>query len=282
MLEIKRGNYSLEEKKKELPKKIDMAIRQEKAKDGTIDEEFKKEISEDVEKTTNEDIAMKGLGNFTFNGRKVVPNIQILADRVGRSNSNSTARWYSKVELFAMPNLASLDQNEYKANFFIPEFSTYGINYTFATCNVKTKDYDKAFVGFTFSTSFLDKSFKKDYDSLSIKKDFTMLNSLINIGAELVFPKTYTSIYGNINLSSVLTSRDTFLESMKTHDRDFLFFTGGIRSQLNLSGEDDKSNVLALDLGFIFQSNGISSFVNNNDFAIPLIRLNFRHSFLNR
>ncbi|MCU0355241.1 MAG: hypothetical protein MUD08_16115 [Cytophagales bacterium] len=248
-----------------------------KKKDST---EKKDEKQYGANSDTDRNDRLNGLGDFTFNGFKVIPNVKILASRVRMSDNTNERRhcFYTAAELFILPNYATFEPTEYRANFFIPEISNYGFQLSLAYANLeKGSGYEtKKFIPSVFlNANILSKGFRKD--TFGINKDFSSLVCHLNAGAEVVIPESYVSFYGGINWVCTLAGRQDFRENLATPDMNFLFFNAGIRAELNLT---ENNNTLALDIGFLGQSGVVSDFVRNKDAVIPQIRIGFRHSLL--
>ncbi|MDJ1479955.1 hypothetical protein QNI16_05615 [Cytophagaceae bacterium YF14B1] len=265
--------------------------------------------NKETKDTTIRDDQLQGLGDFTFNGFKVIPTVNVLASRMNyieKEDSNAHKDKYHCLyvasELFVLPNYATFEPKEYRANFFIPEISNYGIRFNVTylkttkkekkttdvkktdtqntnTPKIDTSEYkyfrDKWLFGYTFNANILNKSFTKD--SLTIKSDFTTLLVHLNLGFEVVIPHSYVSLYAGLNWMNVLTGRQDFTDNMVKSPMDYVFVNAGIRTELDLT---KGNNTLALDIGFIGQSGVVSDFVQNKDAVIPQIRIGFKHSLL--
>jgi len=249
--------------------------------------------AEDAPKEPVKEDELDGLGDFTFNGFKVIPNVKVMASRMYYLDKEDSVRkkdiyhcFYLASELFILPSYTSFEPAEYRANFFIPEISNYGIRFNVSYLRVNKKNNykngknykyfrDKWLWGGTFDLNLLSKDFRKD--TLSLKKDFSTLLMHANLGTELVIPGSFISIYGGINWICLLTGRQDFSDNLPRVPTNFVFANVGLRTEVNLTANN---NTLALDLGFIGQSGQVSDFVGNQDIVIPQIRIGFRHSLL--
>jgi hypothetical protein len=280
MLEVKRSIETIDDKiKKTRTKTLKTTPKADSTGTDSTTTKITAIDSDDIDNAEiTTDSNLKGLGDYTFNGIRMIPNIKILANRTSRGTSNGTKKlnWYNGAEVFVLQNPKSTEAKEYRVNYFIPEFSSFGIRYTLGWC--QAEDYEDIFIGILLNASFLGKDFKKD--TISIQEDFSTTNAHVSLGAELVFPgERKISMYGAYNFNGVLTNREAFKKNLSTNQTDYHFLNVGIRAELDLT-EETKNNTLALDLGFILQSGKVSDFVGNKDPVIPMIRIGFKHSFL--